>query len=151
MPNTPLLVGAGVTAVTGGAHATPDDVALVSDLFACLGTACVVDEADIDAVGALSGSGPAYVAAFVEALRDAGAALGLDAALAERLRFETVRGTIELMARTAGRRDHARGRVQPGRLHARGALAAMEEAGFAPAIAAGLSAAVRRSKELGQC
>ena len=122
MPNTPLLVGAGVTAVTGGAHAAPDDVALVRDLFACLGTACVVDEADIDAVGALSGSGPAYVAAFVEALRDAGAALGLDAALAERLAFETVRGTIELHgAHGPGRRDHARGRVQPGRLHTCGA------------------------------
>lgn len=151
MPNTPLLVGAGVTAVTGGAHAAPDDVALVRDLFACLGTACVVDEADIDAVGALSGSGPAYVAAFVEALRDAGAALGLDAALAERLAFETVRGTIELMARTGQDAETTRVAVCSPGGSTLAALAAMEEAGFAPAIAAGLSAAVRRSKELGQC
>ena len=110
-----------------------------------------MDEADIDAVGALSGSGPAYVAAFVEALRDAGAALGLDAALAERLAFETVRGTIELMARTGQDAETTRVAVCSPGGSTLAALAAMEEAGFAPAIAAGLSAAVRRSKELGQC
>ena len=121
MPNTPLLVGAGVTAVVGGSAATHDDVELVRSLFSCLGTACVVEEDAIDAVGALSGSGPAYVAAFVEALRDAGAACGLDPALAESLAFETCGARRADGAHGAGRRNHARGGVQPGRVHARGA------------------------------
>lgn len=151
MPNTPLLVGAGVTAVVGGSAATHDDVELVRSLFSCLGTACVVEEDAIDAVGALSGSGPAYVAAFVEALRDAGAACGLDPALAESLAFETVRGTAELMARTGQDAETTRVAVCSPGGSTLAALAAMEQAGFAPAVEAGLEAAVRRSKELGQC
>ncbi len=151
MPNTPLLVGAGVTAVTGGDAATSADVELVRALFSCLGTACVVEEEAIDAVGALSGSGPAYVAAFVEALRDAGVACGLDAALSESLAFETVRGTAELMACTGQDAESTRVAVcSPGGTTL-AALEAMDKAGFSPAVAAGLAAAVRRSKELSQC
>lgn len=151
MPNTPLLVGSGVTAVAGGACATEVDVALVRDLFACLGEAFVVDEGDVDAMGALSGSGPAYVAAFIEALRDAGVAQGLDAALAESLAFETVRGTVDLMARTGQDVKTTREAVCSPGGSTLAALAAMDEAGFASTVNDGVAAAVRRSKELGQC
>lgn len=151
MPNTPLLVGSGVTAVAGGAAATEADIALVRDLFACLGKAFIVEEGDIDAVGALSGSGPAYVAAFIEALRDAGVAQGLDAALAESLAFETVRGTADLMARTGQDVKTTREAVCSPGGSTLAALAAMDEAGFASVVDAGVAAAVRRSKELGQC
>lgn len=151
MPNTPLLVGSGVTAVAGGTAATKADVALVRDLFACLGMACIVEEDDVDAVGALSGSGPAYVAAFIEALRDAGVAQGLDAPLAESLAFETVRGTVDLMTRTGQDVKTTREAVCSPGGSTLAALAAMDEAGFASAVDAGMVAAVRRSKELGQC
>lgn len=151
MPNTPLLVGAGATTVTGGAQATEHDVELVRELFACLGTAHVVAEEAMDATGAVSGSGPAYVAAFVEALRDAGVAQGLDAELAEALAWQTVQGTAQLVHETGQDAMTVRVNVcSPGGSTLAG-LAAMEEAGFARAIDVGVAAAVNRSKELGQC
>lgn len=149
MPNTPLLVGAGATAVCGGAHASAQDVELVRGLFACLGVAVVVDECDIDAVCAVSGSGPAYVAAMIEALRDAAAVHGLDARLAEQLALQTALGTAQLIAQTGVAPEEARQAVcSPGGTTL-AALAAMDEAGFAHVFAAGVDAAVRRSKELG--
>lgn len=149
MPNTPLLVGEGATAVCAGAQASTEDVELVRELFACLGVAVVVDEADMDAVGAVSGSGPAYVAAMVEALRDAGAAHGLDAALAEELALQTVLGTAKLVRQTEVSPEEARLAVcSPGGTTL-AALAAMDAAGFSQVFAAGVDAAVRRSKELG--
>lgn len=151
MPNTPLLVGAGATAVTRGARATEEDVAFVRDLFACLGRAFVVDEEDIDAVGAVSGSGPAYVAALVEALRDAGVGQGLDARLAEDLAFQTVYGTASLMERTGQDAETTRIAVCSPGGSTLAALEAMGEAGFSRSLDAGVAAAVRRSKELGAC
>ena len=70
--------------------ADASDVALVCELFDALGSAFVVDESLMDATGALSGSGPAYVAHMIEALRDAGRDAGIDEALAEKLAFDTV-------------------------------------------------------------
>lgn len=151
MPNTPLLVGAGATTVTGGAQASEQDVALVHDLFACLGAAFVVDEDAMDATGAVSGSGPAYVAAMIEALRDAGAKQGLDPALAEALAQQTVLGTALLMKETGDDPATTRKAVCSPGGSTLAALAAMDEAGFAHVFDAGVDAAVRRSKELGQC
>ena len=120
-------------------------------MFSCMGTACVVDEADMDAIGAVSGSGPAYVAALIEALRDGGVGEGLDADLAERLALQTVLGTALLMERTGSSAEETRIAVcSPGGTTL-GALAAMEDRGFSASLAAGVAAAVRRSKELGKC
>lgn len=150
MPNTPLLVGAGATAVCGSAQASADDVELVRELFACLGLAVTVDESSIDAVGAL-GSGPAYVAAIIEALRDAAVSQGLDAQLAERLMLETVYGTCKLMKEKNQTPAETRVAVcSPGGTTL-AALAAMGEAGLAEALKEGVDAAVRRSKELASC
>lgn len=151
MPNTPLLVGCGATAVAGGAYATEREIELVRDLFDCLGMACVVDEEHIDAIGAISGSGPAYVAALIEALAAAGARFGLDASLAERLATQTVRGTAELMVRKSQDAETTRIAVcSPGGTTL-AALAAMDKAGFASSLDAGVEAAIRRSKELAEC
>ena len=151
MPNTPLLVGAGATTVTAGTHASDDDVALVCNLFACLGKAYVVDEDAMDATGAVSGSGPAYVAALIEALRDGGVVQGLDAGLAEALAQQTVYGTALLMQETGQDAQATRVAVCSPGGSTLAALAAMDETGFARSIDAGVAAAVRRSKELGQC
>lgn len=148
MPNTPLMVGAGACAVCGGVNATEAQVRSVADLFGCLGRAVVVDEAEMDAVCALSGSGPAYVAAMIEALRDAGAAQGLPADLAEELALQTVLGTARLIAETGVTPQAAREAVcSPGGTTL-AALDAMDAAGFARVFDAGVAAAVARSKEL---
>ena len=151
MPNTPLLVCAGATAVCAGSCASPEDVELVRDLFASLGASYVVPEADIDAIGALSGSGPAYVAAMIEALRDAAATWGIDPDLGERLALQTVYGTALLMRETGLDAKTCRVNVcSPGGTTL-AALDAMSEAGFNQVFAAGIDAAIRRSKELASC
>ena len=151
MPNTPLMVSQGATAVTRGSQATEDDLAYVRDLFACLGYAFVCDESDMDAVGAVSGSGPAYVAALIEALRDGGEKEGLDPTLAEKLALQTVLGTAELMVCTGHSAEETRIAVcSPGGTTL-AALAAMEEGGFSSSLQKGVAAAVVRSKELAQC
>lgn len=150
MPNTPLMVGAGASGVCGGSSASADQVRLVADLFGCLGRAVVVDESDMDAVCALSGSGPAYVAAMIEALRDAAASQGLDAQLAEELALQTALGTARLISETGVSPREAREAVcSPGGTTL-AALDAMDAAGFAHVFDQGIAAAVARSKELAQ-
>lgn len=150
MPNMPLMVGAGASGVCGGANATPEQVRYVADLFGCLGRAVVVGESDMDAVCAVSGSGPAYVAAMVEAMRDAGAAQGLDPQLAEVLALQTVLGTARLIDETSLTPQTAREAVcSPGGTTL-AALDAMNAAGFSQVIDEGIAAAVKRSKELAQ-
>lgn len=151
MPNMPLSIGAGASGVCGGSNAGHAQVEYVRELFDCLGKAVVVGEADMDAVCAVSGSGPAYVCAMVEALRDAGAAEGLDPALAEALALQTALGTARLL--NEGDRSVAEVResiCSPGGTTL-AALEAMDNAGFDRVFAAGVAAAVRRSKELAQC
>lgn len=151
MPNLPLLVSAGTTAVCVGSNATNAECAQVRDLFACLGKAYVVDESAMDAVGALSGSGPAYVAALIEHVRDAGVKQGLDADLAESLALQTVYGTAQLIRETEQTPEGVRVAVcSPGGTTL-AALAAMDASGIAAAYDAGVAAAVRRSEELGAC
>ncbi len=148
MPNMPLLVGAGATGVARGSRATDKDIELVERLFSCLGTACVVPEEQIDAVGALSGSGPAYFALMIESLAASGHAHGLSEETARELALATAWGTSKLIVETgrdvAGVRESI---CSPGGTTL-AALAAMSEQGFDQAIEAGIAAAIRRSEEL---
>lgn len=151
MPNMPLLVGAGATSVTSGAHALAEDALLVRDLFASLGVAVIVAEADMDATCALNGSGPAYVAAMIESLRDAGVAEGLEANVAEELALQTVLGTALLIRESGQSPAQVRESIcSPGGTTL-AALEAMDSAGFDAVFRAGVAAAVRRSKELASC
>lgn len=150
MPNMPLSISAGASGVCKGSQATDEQVRYVAELFGCLGRAVVVDESDMDVVCALSGSGPAYVAAMVEALRDAACAHGLDAELSEALALQTVLGTARLIDETELSPAEARIAVcSPGGTTL-AALDAMMEAGFTRVFQEGVDAAVRRSKELAQ-
>lgn len=100
MPNTPVLVGAGCTGLFGGSRLTVAQHQLVGRLFAAVGSAHWVDrETQLDAVTALSGSGPAYYHLFSEALAQAGVALGLPAELARRLAADTAFGAASLQRR----------------------------------------------------
>jgi pyrroline-5-carboxylate reductase len=96
MPNTPALVGEGAAGVAGGARATEEDVAAVRELFEAVGVAVVVPEESLDAVTALSGSGPAYVFRLMELMEQAGVAMGLPADLARKLTLQTVLGSAKL-------------------------------------------------------
>lgn len=151
MPNTPLLVSAGATTIARDGEADEADTALVRDLFACLGEAFVVDETAMDATAAVSGSGPAYVAALIEALRDAGVHQGLDSVLAEKLALQTVYGTAQLMKQTGQSAETARIAVCSPGGSTLAALAAMEDAGFTRSLDIGVAAAVQRSKEQNAC
>lgn len=148
MPNTPLQVGQGATAIASGSAASDQDAQLVKSLFDRLGIAVLVCEDQIDAVGALSGAAPAYFAALVEALVAAGEEAGLPAQTACELLVQSGLGTFCLMQRTGQTPEQVRTAVcSPGGTTL-AALAAMEQAGFAPSLNAGVKAAIARAKEL---
>ena len=149
MPNTPALVGAGVSAVAPGASASDADVAWATDVLSSVGAVEVTSEQDLDAVTGLSGSGPAYVFLVAEALIAAGVAQGLAPDVADTLVRETIRGAGELLARADRPPAELRADVtSPGGTTAEG-LRVLEQAGIRAAFADAVAAATRRSLELG--
>lgn len=151
MPNLPLVVCAGASVVCPSAYSTSVDVELVRDLFACLGYAEIVEENLMDAACALSGSGPAYVAAVIEALVKAGVRQGLPKPLAESLALQTVFGTSLQLKITEQSAQALREAVSSPGGTTLAALAAMEAAGLDNVFDQGVAAAVQRSKELATC
>lgn len=148
MPNLPALIQRGVAAICGGARATEADLAVTEQLFAATGTVVRVPEDQMNAVTALSGSGPGYVFAFIEALEAAGIAQGLEPATARLMAVETVRGAAELAAQTGEAPADLRRKVcSPGGTTLAG-LAAMQANGLDEAIVAGMRAARDRAAEL---
>ncbi len=150
MPNTPALVGAGATAVAAGTHATDEDVTLAQKIFESVGIVVRVPEGQIDAVTGVSGSGPAYVFAMIEALRDAGAKEGLPEATALELASQTVLGAARLLVERGEAPEALREKVtSPGGTTVAG-LQALDAHGFRDAVLGAVHAATRRSTELGQ-
>ena len=151
MPNTPALVSRGATALCGGKNARRADVSAARDIFRAVGVVHVVGDEDLmDAVTALSGSGPAYVYRFAEALIEAGARCGLPAELSSVLAYETIAGAAEMLVRTGEAPSKLREAVSsPGGTTLAG-LAALDERGFYDTVIAGVEAAKRRSRELGR-
>jgi len=150
MPNTPALVGAGATAISPGSHATDRDLELAETLFRSVGICVRVPESQLDAVTGLSGSGPAYVFAMVEALRDAGQGEGLPEETALQLASQTVFGAARLLLEQRESPEVLRERVTSPGGTTRAGLDALESAGFADAIVRAVQAATRRSVELGK-
>lgn len=149
MPNTPLLVGFGMSCVAPGPGLSREDAGMILDLFSSAGDAVEVDEDQLDAVTALSGSGPAYLFRFAEALQEAGEALGLSPALSRRLGAATLRGAAEMLAAggdPAGLREKV---TSPGGTTA-AALGVLDNHDFMGIIAEALKAAERRAGELGR-
>ncbi|MEY2880419.1 MAG: hypothetical protein RLZZ15_2799 [Verrucomicrobiota bacterium] len=99
MPNTPSSIGAGITGWSAGVPLAATDAALVAKLLGALGRAVEIPEAQMDALTAVSGCGPAYVFEFAAALRDAGVAAGLAPEVAQQLTVETLLGAARLLAR----------------------------------------------------
>lgn len=149
MPNRPALIGAGITAACAGADVTPDERAAVERVLSAAGPLVWLDDESLmDAVTAVSGSGPAYFFLLIEALEDAGTALGLPRDTARRLAVHTALGAGRMA--TEGTDDPATLREQ---VTSRGgttaaALAVLEGAGLRDTVAAAVVAAARRSAEL---
>lgn len=150
MPNTPTMVGAGMAALSPGRGATPDDVALALELFEAVGRAVVVEEKLLDAVTGLSGSGPAFVAVFIEALADGGVKMGLPRSLALTLAAQTVLGTAQLCLEAELHPGVLKDRVtSPGGTTIEG-LHVLEQGGFRGIVMSAVEAAAFRAQELGR-
>lgn len=150
MPNTPALIGCGAAAVAGGGAATPDDVRRVARLFDAVGRAIVVDEEQLDLVTGLSGSGPAYVFRFTEALIEAGTHLGLRPDDARALAIQTVLGAARMAAESDRPLHELRGNVTTKGGTTEAGLRVLEEGDFGELILDCVAAATRRSRELSQ-
>jgi len=148
MPNTPSVIAQGATGIAGGAYATASHLQLTAGMLQKTGLVVTVDEAQMDAVGALSGSGPAYFYAFVEALTETGVAQGLDRALATQLAAQTFVGAAALLESSGQSPQQLRQNVSSKGGTTLAGLAAMETAGLQGVVAAGVNAAVTRTKEL---
>ncbi len=150
MPNTPALVGEGALAYSLGPNTTPQDRQTVERLLAPLGTVVEVSEKLMDAVTALSGSGPAYVFLFLQALSDAGVRVGLPRDLAYTLALSTMKGSLKLIEELQGHPAQMIEMVTSPGGTTIAALAIMERAGFKGIVMDAVAAAHARSRELGQ-
>jgi pyrroline-5-carboxylate reductase len=150
MPNTPALVGQGVAVLCSGSHATGEDMVAARRIFDAAGKTCVLPENLMDAATGLSGSGPAYVFLFIEALSDAGVLAGIPRDVAQMLSVQTVLGAAHLAAEMNMHPAKLREMVtSPGGTTIAG-LRKMEEWGFRAAIYNAVEAATFRSRELGR-
>jgi pyrroline-5-carboxylate reductase len=149
MPNTPCLVGKGMAVAVAGSHATPADLKHTLKLFSACGEAvAITGEALLDAVTALSGSGPAFVYYFAEALVDGGVRGGLSAQLATKLCFQTLVGAAAMLVESGMSARELREMVtSPGGTTLAG-LTALEQHRFRDAVIAAVEAANRRAHEL---
>lgn len=150
MPNTPALVGAGATAISAGKHASETDLATAKALFDAVGITVVLEEAHLDAVTGLSGSGPAYIFLILEALADAGVKVGLSRRNAQRLAAQTVMGSAKLLLET----DEHPGKLKdmvtsPGGTAIAG-LHTLEEGGLRTTLINAVETATKRARELGR-
>lgn len=150
MPNTPLLVGMGMAAVAKGVGAGTADMQRVLALFEAAGKAIEVDENVMDAVTALSGSGPAYVFYFAEALIAAGKNLGLPTDVSHTLAINTLRGAASMLALEDGDPEDLRKKVtSPGGTTA-AALDVFRDGDLFGLVDKALASAKKRGEELGK-
>lgn len=148
MPNTPALVGQGVSALCPGRWAREADLVQAEALLRPVGTVVRVEESQMDAVTALSGSGPAYVFYLMESMLRAAAELGLAPAVARQLVYQTVAGAAALAADSTEAPEVLRARVTSKGGTTAAAIGLMDERGVCDALAAAVRAAHRRAGEL---
>lgn len=150
MPNTPALVGEGASGYAPGPGASAEDSALVGKILEAIGVAYQVKESDLDAVTGLSGSGPAYVFEFIQALADGGVAEGLPRDVATQLAAQTLLGAAKMVLTTGKHPNVLCDAVtSPGGTTSRG-LELLAERAFHAAAMQAVRAAAKRSRELGK-
>lgn len=149
MPNTPAQLGKGACAFCAGTHATPAHMAYAKAIFESVGTAVQVPESMMDAVTALSGSGPAYVYLMIEALIDGGVKAGLPRDVAHQLATQTVLGAAQMVLETGLHPAQLRDMVTTPAGTTIAALASLEQSGIRAALIEAVERAAIRAGELG--
>ena len=151
MPNTPAQIGEGITVWTTSPEVTDEQQALAQKILSALGEEVFVEEENyLDMATAVSGTGPAYVFLFLEAMTDAGVHLGLPRRIAEKLVVQTLRGSVNYYDKVKAHPAALKNQVtSPGGTSA-AALYYLEKAGFRTAISRAIWAAFERSQELGR-
>ena len=148
MPNTPALVGEAMTAIAGGRHATETDLDWAEAILSAVGRVVRVPEDAIDAVTAVSGSGPAYVFLLAEALAGAGRRAGLSEALAAQLAVQTVIGAGRLLAEPGATPEVLRAQVTSPGGTTEAAVRVLESGGLRSLLSEAVQAAAERSRQL---
>ena len=148
MPNTPAQIGLGATALCKGGAATTETLEKARALFDAVGITVVVDEAHMDAVTGLSGSGPAYIFVIIEALTDGGVKAGLPRDIAQALALQTILGATSMVLQTGKHPGQLKDMVtSPGGTTIKG-LHVLEKKGVRAALMDAVEKAAKRSKEL---
>jgi pyrroline-5-carboxylate reductase len=148
MPNTPALVGAGVSGLCANNHATKVDIQTARKILLPMGKVLECEEKDMDAVTAMSGSGPAYCFYIVEAMINAGIALGFKAATAADLTVSTFKGALALLEHLKETPEELRRKVTSPGGTTEAAISVLDDHGVKESIIDAIQAAARRSKEL---
>ncbi|MEJ6488142.1 pyrroline-5-carboxylate reductase [Leucobacter sp. USCH14] len=148
MPNTPSTIGLGATGIAGGSSASESDVALVQRLFATVGEALIVREDQINAVAAVSGSGPAYLFLYAEEMTAAAERAGFDEDQARTLVKQTIVGAAQLWAHSAETPETLRRNVTSPKGTTEQAVLELQGGGWADLFDRALAANVRRSEEI---
>jgi pyrroline-5-carboxylate reductase len=149
MPNTPMLVGEGMVAMSAGTHATQDDLAHARRIFEAAATVIEVPETQIDAVTAVSGSGPAYLFFLVEQMISAGINLGLSPEHAKLLAAKTAAGAAKMLVTSTDTPQELRRKVTSPGGTTQAAIAHLESQSWPTVTIDAIKAAAKRSKELG--
>ena len=148
LTNTPSAICRAATAIARGSRTTNEDVDLAKKIFSAIGVVVEIEESQIDIVTALSGSGPAFVYAIIDALANGGAKLGLNETVSNQLAIQTVLGAAELMRESKmSAEDLIRMVVTPGGTTAAG-LAVMEKMKTRESLVAAVEAATKRGQEM---
>jgi pyrroline-5-carboxylate reductase len=149
MPNTPSLVLAGMSGMSPNGHATADDLAIAEKILKAMGNVIEFKEADLDAVTAVSGSGPAYVFYYIESMIEAGVKSGLSSADASELVLTTIKGAVKLLEDRGDSPEHLRKLVTTPGGTTEAALKVLETRHFKQAIVDAIAAAAEKAREIG--
>ncbi len=150
MPNTPVTVQAGATAIASGTHARADDMRIARELFEAVGRAVVLDQSLLDAVTGLSGSGPGYVMVIIDALADGGVKMGIPRDTALLLAAQTVFGAASLVLQSGEHPGRLKDMVaSPGGTTIAG-LHALERGCLRATLIDAVEAAAKRAADLGR-
>lgn len=150
MPNTPALVLEGASALSGNKNVTQEELQRCEDIFNKIGKAVILDEHLLDAVTGLSGSGPAYVFTFADAMIDAGIKAGLPRPTAETLTLQTILGSVKLLMESGKHPAELRAMVTSPGGTTIAAQHVLERGAMKGIVMDAIEAAVNRSKELGK-
>ena len=150
MPNTPALIGRGVTGISAGSRATTEQIASVEELFATVGKSLVIPEEQIDALSTISGSGPAYVFYFIEEFIKTAVKHGFSQEQAYLMVSETFQGAAELLVKSQGDPAELRRQVTSPNGTTMKAVAVLENGNLHDLFFEATSAALARAKEIAQ-